>query len=344
MGRLKMIQMRSFGDRHRTTSTGLIAAFVAALALHGCSASVDSPHEQTLRVLSFNAWGAGLNDGRPFEDTLAVLRRADADLVGLQEMRAEGAVCEAEDCDAIGPSVAPAIAEALSYHLFEPEASNDALWASAILSRFPIVAVTPNELGVVVDTGAMHIALFNVHFTDYPYQPYQLTGIPYSDAPFLDDAQSAIDAANAARGDAVTLLLGEIEATAPVDVAFVTGDFNEPSLYDWTPSAASIGRHPIPVAWPATQRLEAAGFVDAYRHAWPDEVAKPGFTWTPSVAADAPNEHHDRIDFVFVRGENAKIVDASIIGESSQAAEIVIAPWPSDHRAVLAEVVVEPSR
>jgi len=321
------------------TRTTILAAL---LVLSGCSQPADAPTAITLRVLSFNAWGAGLNDGRPLEETLAVLRRADADLVGLQEMRAEAAICEADDCDASGESVAPAIAAALGYYLFEPDASNDALWASAILSRFPIVSVTPNELGVIVDTGVLRVALFNVHFTDYPYQPYQLTGIPYSDAPFLDSAVAAERAADEARGNAVTLLLDEIGAAAPVDVAFVTGDFNEPSHRDWTPRAVAIGRHPAAVAWPATQRLEAAGFVDSYRAVWPDEIAKPGFTWTPSIAADSPHEHHDRIDFVFVRATGATIVDAAIVGEAPESAEIVVTPWPSDHRAMLAEVSVAP--
>jgi len=319
------------------------AALAVLIASAGCSRPADAPPETALRVLSFNAWGAGLNDDRPLEDTLAVLRRVDADLIGLQEVRAESEDCEADACGAAGASVAPAIAAALGYFLFEPDASNEALWASAFLSRYPIVRVTPNELGVVVELGPLRVALFNVHFSDYPYQPYQLTGIPYSDAPFLEDAEAAVRAANAARGDAVTLLLAEIATETSVDVAFVTGDFNEPSFRDWTPRAAAIGRHPMAVAYPATQRLEAAGFVDAYRRVWPDEIAKPGFTWTPSVAADAHNEHHDRIDFVFVRGARAKIVDSSIVGESPQAAEIVVTPWPSDHRAVLAEVLVAPS-
>lgn len=325
----------------------LIAATVAltiTAALTGCGGTTDASASQTLRILSFNAWGAGLNDGGPLEETLAVLRRVDADLIGLQEVRAESVDCDAEDCDAAGASVAPAIAVALGYHLFEPDASNDALWASAILSRYPIVAVTPNELGVVVDTGKLRVALFNVHFTDYPYQPYQLTGIPYSDAPFLDDADSAVRAADLARGDAVTLLLDEIAAVGSVDVVFVTGDFNEPSFRDWTPRAVATGRHPFAVEYPATKRLESAGFVDAYRQVWPDEIEKPGFTWTPSVAADADNEHHDRIDFVFVRGAHATIANASVVGESPQSSEIVVTPWPSDHRAVLAEVVVGSSR
>ena len=88
-----------------------------------------------MSILTFNLWGAGLNENKPVTETVAVLKAVDADIIGLQETRAEADVCTAEDCDAAGPSVAPALAEALGYHLYEQRPDGGPLWANAVLSR-----------------------------------------------------------------------------------------------------------------------------------------------------------------------------------------------------------------
>jgi len=46
------------------------------------------------------------------------------------------------------------------------------------------------------------------------------------------------------------------------------------------------------------------------------------------------NEHHDRIDFVYWKGERVRVRSAAVAGESDATSEIVVTPWPSDHRAV----------
>ena len=46
--------------------------------------------------------------------------------------------------------------------------------------------------------------------------------------------------------------------------------------------------------------------------------------------------HHDRIDFVYFRGKGVEAKGASVVGENKANADIVVAPWPSDHRAVVA--------
>ena len=49
-----------------------------------------------------------------------------------------------------------------------------------------------------------------------------------------------------------------------------------------------------------------------------------------------PRSHPDRIDFVYFRGNGVKVTDAKIVGENEEIADIVVAPYPSDHRAVVA--------
>jgi exonuclease III len=94
----------------------------------------------------------------------------------------------------------------------------------------------------------------------------------------------------------------------------------------------------VAVRWPTTGRLVDAGFVDAFRAVHPDPVAKPAYTWTPRYDEAATDDHPDRIDFVFARGAGLRVTDAAIVGEDGPRSDIVVMPWPSDHRAVVAEV------
>lgn len=307
-----------------------VAGLVCALLL----AAAPLAAATRLTLLSFNAWGVGLNEGKPIDETLAVLRAADADLVGLQETRAEGFDCAASDCPPAQRSVAPALAAALGMQAHEQQGDENVVWANAILSRYPILGPTPNGLGVIVDVDGRRIAVFNIHATDFPYQPYQLLGIPYGDAPFLRTAAQAEQAAAAARGGALELLLEDLAASRDSAAQVVFGDFNEPSHRDWSARAAAAGRHPLAVAYPLVRALEAEGFVDALRAVYPDEMDKPAYTWTPTTRPDDPADHHDRIDFVLVRGAGLQVESAGIVGEAAPAADLVVTPWPSDHRAV----------
>ena len=75
----------------------------------------------------------------------------------------------------------------------------------------------------------------------------------------------------------------------------------------------------------------------AYRTIYPDEMKNPGLTWSPKYKADDPTTHPDRIDFVYFKGNGLEITDIKIVGENEQNADIVVAPYPSDHRAVVAD-------
>ena len=118
---------------------------------------------------------------------------------------------------------------------------------------------------------------------------------------------------------------------------FVTGDFNEPSSLDWTEAVEQAGKCPVAVRWPTTAAILDAGFVDAYRVAHPDPLSSPGYTWTPITAVDDPQDRHDRIDFVLVGGSGAKVEAADVVGEKPERADVVVTPYPSDHRGVVAE-------
>jgi exonuclease III len=135
--------------------------------------------------------------------------------------------------------------------------------------------------------------------------------------------------------DAQVVLGALAQEAGPGQPVFWTGDFNVPSHLDWTQAAADAGLNGgYIVEWPVSKMLQEAGFGDAWRDFHPDPVAHRGLTWTPSQPLDHPEEVHDRIDFVYYRGD-VDLVEAEVIGEAEAMADRVVADYPSDHRAVL---------
>jgi exodeoxyribonuclease III len=311
----------------------LIAALV--------SLPVPALAEVPLRVMSYNVWGAGANDGKTVDETVAAIRAAGADVVGLQETRIETDPCTATDCPASGDSRAAAIAAALGWaHVHDQTGEHPALWANAVISRYPITGTSPADLGVKLDVEGRAVWVFNIHLDDEPYQPYQLLGIEYGPAPFIKTAEEAIRYASETRGPALDLLFADMAAADGAAAVFVTGDFNEPSFHDWTSTAAEDGLKPVAVDWPTTSRFFEAGFSDTYRQIYPEPTVKPAFTWTPTYPEDATDDHPDRIDYVLVRGQGVVVKEAAIVGEDGPRSDIVVMPWPSDHRAVVAGVTL----
>ena len=90
------------------------------------------------------------------------------------------------------------------------------------------------------------------------------------------------------------------------------------------------------VEMPFSKRVEALGFTDSFRDVRPNEVTDWGHTWTPGT-----DSIHDRIDFVHYQGQGISCVKSQVVGESSAKADIVITPWPSDHRAVVSTFFID---
>jgi endonuclease/exonuclease/phosphatase family metal-dependent hydrolase len=315
--------MSSPSIRNRPFARLLALAFLCAAAGQGL------PAAEAVRVMSFNLWHGGDAGKQPLEQSAAAIRAAQADVVGLQEThgfeREKGAG---------RPDHGPVLARQLGWHYLDQGAR------TGILSRWPIVTNTPARWGAVIrHPSGRSFHCFNAHLNHAPYQPYQLLGIPYANAPFLKTAEQAVEAARRARGAEVERLLAELRPVLAAGTAvFLTGDFNEPSHQDWTARAAQAGRCPVEVRYPTTLAVAQAGLRDAFRWAHPDEVGTPGHTWTPTTRPDDPKDRHDRIDYVFTAGRGVRVMRCDIVGEGSPAADVVVRPWPSDHRAVVAVV------
>ena len=280
--------------------------------------------ESTLRVMSYNIHRGGVVMlKQPLSQTAKAIQEAKADIVGIQETKSPWGDKLEELATLLG---------------WNHDMGN----GSKILTRYEIVESLKSGVKVKLDSGR-EAYIFNLHLPSHPYQPYQLLGIRPSwhknkwNIEFIKTEAEAIQWAKKARGSQISGLLKQIHSLpdqeAPV---FVVGDFNEPSHLDWTEKAAKSGRHPIKVEYPNSRALPKSGFGDAYRTIYPDEMEKPGYTWSSFYKFDDPKTHHDRIDFVYFKGKGLKINEVKIVGEKHENTDIVISPYPSDHRAVVA--------
>eukprot|EP00386_Alphamonas_edax_P010683 GDKI01034287.1.p1 GENE.GDKI01034287.1~~GDKI01034287.1.p1 ORF type:complete len:355 (-),score=67.79 GDKI01034287.1:335-1276(-) len=300
----------------------------------------------SLRVMTFNLWWGGQPGGQPLEQTAEVIRAAKADIIGLQETHPKTLLTVMSDRylpsavrNLLGmntESVAPKLAEMLGFHVYDQTSEPK---MTAILSRYPIIGTIDTNLGVIVQLPCgKKVHHINVHMAHAPYQPYQLLKIPY-EGRFIDTEQEAIEEAEKVRGKESDRVVREVQKLlAENATVFITGDFNEPSHLDWTPQAAAANLCPIAVQWPATQKIVQAGMTDAFRAVYADEVQTPGLTWTS--LKENPKERHDRIDFVFA-SKNVHVETAEIVGEEKGYADIVVTPYPSDHRSVVAQVTLQ---
>ena len=283
----------------------------------------EESDDSSVNVMTYNIYRGGTMHGQPLSQTAKVIQEANADIVGLQEMRSP----KGDNTEKL--------AKLLGWNHYVGRRHK------CIMTRHEIVKRLDGGIKVKLPSG-QHAYIFTLHLASNPYQPYQLLSIrpkwhKHWDTPFIKTEAEAIDAAKKARGSEITKLLLQIDSLpdkeAPV---FVVGDFNEPSHLDWTERAAVSGRHPIKVKYPTSLALSDAGFADAWRTIYPDEMEKPGFTWSPMYKTDDPTTHHDRIDMVYFRGKGIKLSGAKVIGENKENADIVVSPYPSDHRAVIA--------
>lgn len=295
-------------------------AFVFAVcAVLAPGVASDGAQVSTLKVLSFNVWHADEGNAASVDKLREIILASGADIIGVQEMQnATGA----------------AIASALGFH-YRQQSSGDI----QVMSRYPITASSAGNLGVQIELSPGQNAwLFNAHLAAYPYQPYDLR-----DGELAMNEAAVIAAANSARGSGTTSYLNAMSsALATGAPLFFVGDFNEPSHLDWTAAAAAATARPydLKVEYPTSKRIVDAGMTDSFRAVHPDEVAKPGYTWTPGYPYPTldSDEVHDRIDVIYHRGRGVTAVAAATIGpqDGNPNTDIAIAGFNADHRAVLA--------
>jgi endonuclease/exonuclease/phosphatase family metal-dependent hydrolase len=300
----------------------LITALAAALlALLPAVPAGAADHATTrVRVLTLNIFYGGDEldlatgefcaepDGCP--ETLGHLQRlirsSGADVVGVQEPERN----------------TERLAAALGWH-----GSNRA----HVMSRFPLIDPPGSDgryVYVEVAPGRV-IAVANMHLPSDPYGPYAVRDGASREEVLALEREVRVPAAR----ELIPVVRKLTRQGVPV---VVTGDFNSPSMLDWTPAVVAVRPEVrYPVRWPASAALLDAGLSDTYREAHPDPVADPGFTWTPGGPETDPREVHDRIDWV-LRAGPSRTVGSRVVGTG-------LGPYPTDHRGVVSTLDVRPA-
>lgn len=268
-----------------------------------------------LKVMTFNIEYGGTVVS--FDSIVEGVQVADPDVVGLEE----------------GFGNVDRLAKAVGYPYY-----NERL---QVISRYPLIDPPGADglyLFVQIAPGQV-VAIGNVHLPAGPYSPnLTIRGAPRS---------QILEIERRVRVPAVTPSVLALSELAAQDIpVFLTGDFNSPSLHDWTPE--TVGLRPqitYPVHWPVSAFVEKAGFVDSWRQAHPDPVTDPGLTWPSEPDAEGypgPNSPQDRVDFVYAAGR-VQTLQSELVGESGGlGVTLSVDPWGTDHRAVVSTFSVTP--
>ncbi len=268
----------------------------------------------TFRALTFNIWRGG-TQAQPLAQVVDVIKASGADIVGIQEPD--------ENLEKI--------AEGLRWK-----------WSkkASLVTRFEIVEdwdVEGSRWGgaVVRLPNGRELVFLNTHLNPYPYGPYEIRDKKAADEKAATEVEE-----RSGRVSQMKAMLDSLSSRATGRPVIFTGDFNTPSHLDWT-VATSARNFGLTVRWPVTALAEDAGLRDAFRAIHPDPLQVLGFTWSPGhpVGKLDDDDVMDRIDFVLYRGLTA--IGAWVVGESGPITHIAIDPWPSDHRAVVAEFRLE---
>jgi endonuclease/exonuclease/phosphatase family metal-dependent hydrolase len=254
-----------------------------------------------LRVMTFNIWYGG--EQVSFAQTAEVIRAADPDLIAIQEP--DGNLRRL--AQAAGYSYIDEKRNIISrYPLFDPDSEE---------RRFPYtrVMVRPGQI----------VGFANTHLSSTPFGPDMLRD--------GSTTEEVLKVEKELRLKEVTPYIESLRELIARNIpVFFAGDFNTPSHQDW------VIRKP-PLEWPVTKALADAGFRDSYREVHPHPAMTPGLTYTPGYPHPyrKATETLERIDMIWVAGKMTTM-DSKIIGEAENpSVDIIVAPYPSDHRAVV---------
>lgn len=287
-----------------------------------------------LSLFSTVACGPDSGDGETYNTTVRILTANLASFSSSIPREKLGTAIEQANPDIIAIQEAGNLAQDLAEDLgFSKSVITLTARSASVLSRFPVKTLHDATVDLELCEKAI-IRVAPIHTQYRPAVPLSYGPYALRDNPELTE-QEIIAAQELEHGADIQSAISDMEdkeTNEPV-ASFIAGDFNEPSHLDWT-ETASTQHFNRSIAWPSSTTIYEAGFVDGWRTIYPDPMTHPGNTWTPMPGVD---EVHDRIDIIYHRGENVRPVSAEIIGEDADHAQIVVSPFPSDHRFVVVE-------
>jgi endonuclease/exonuclease/phosphatase family metal-dependent hydrolase len=268
-------------------------------------------YSDSLTIMTWNIANGGEMHGKfiGIQRIADAIRESGADIVSIQETLNSGEILAGE----------------LDYYLYRRSKN------LSLLSKFPPVksynVFRPNHVGV------LQVAINDTK--DILIAPLWLSQTPDLAAYFgkSDARADTIEVREMeTRGRETTFILSEMRPfllNAQQTPVVLAGDFNSGSHLDWTEQNKKRHNNLV-VNFPATRFMEEAGFTDAFRSVFPDEVETPGHTWSPIYQEGLQT----RMDFIYFRGASLKPSTATVLDSTEFG-------FPSDHGAVVVSFLVE---
>lgn len=240
-----------------------------------------------MKLISFNVNGIRASAGKGLSTSL---KRIGADIVCFQETKATP------------EQVAAALKDMEGYHLHAHSAEKPGYSGTAILSREAPVRV---DYGIGIDEHDREGRVITATFADFilvnTYVPNSGEGMKRLGYRKQWDAALRDHLVDLASGKRPVIFTGDLNvAHQPIDIARPQANYNKTSGY-------------TQVEIDGMSALLASGFVDTFRHMYP-EVVKYSW-WSQRFGARAKNVGW-RIDYVLVsKGFEKKVKDAFILNE-----------------------------
>ena len=253
-----------------------------------------------LNLMAWNIWHGGRRHGREIgpQQVIDFIKDTGTDIVMMQETYGSGAL----------------IADALGYYFYLASTN------ISVISKYPILktwtvydafrcGVTTIELS---KKQTINLASLWIH-----YLPAWRSDSGKPDA----TAEKLLLGEGETRHKEIKEIVNILEPyinNANAVPLIVGGDFNSPTLKDWTEETAQWHNRLV-VEWPVSKVMMEAGFHDSFR-----EIRSDVNYASPTMSAKQLTYH---IDYIYYKGKGVKAVDSDMHFKYKGI-------WPSDHPAV----------
>ena len=269
-------------------------------------------YNNILKIMQFNIWHGANETGKEtgMIRLIKLLKESNADVYTFQETYGSG----------------EKIADALGYNFYLISTN------LSIMSRYPITETfrlyQPFKSGGVQITvpGNRKINVFAVWLSHLPY--YQ-RDLPQGKWRSIEDYMVE---ENDTRGKDIKNIMAGIDSIcqkSPSVPVIMSGDFNSGSYLDWLKKTEKI-HFGYTIKWPASITAHKSGFKDAYREVNPYPLKDIGVTWSTIKHGSNPKYQNDRIDYIYYRGKQLRVLNAHVINAGG------LVRFPSDHAAISA--------
>jgi len=320
--------------------------------------------QRELSILALNIWHEGTVVEGGYEAIVDEVERLKPDFVAFSEVR------NYNNSDFGKRMVSSLKRRGFNYYSFKS-------YDSGLLSKYPIIDSTTifysktdngSIYKLVANVEGKRIAVYTAHL-DYLNCAYYLprgydgNTWKYSSNPVTLKEVRDMNLASQRYSSISKFIKDANSEYEKGAIVILGGDFNEPSMLDWTEETKDLYDHNgIVYQWDTSKLLLENGFIDAYRELYPSVIDYPGFTY-PSANKDKPiktltwapkSDERERIDFIYFKSKELILKDISILGPKKcikNSEEVLgntkdkfIEPkgvWPTDHKGLFAKFKIK---